>query len=730
VLRSLGISLLLAAVTAGVYAGVREHEFVDFDDLTVIVRNPDLRPESLGDAVTRAFSANLAGNWIPATVLSLQATSTLAGDAAAGFLLGNLALHALASVVLFLALARLTGAVWESAFVAAVFALHPLHVESVAWAAMRKDTLAGLGFALTLLTYAHYVERPNGVRYAAVSLALVLGLLAKPVVVTLPCVLLLLDAWPLGRLRRGATRRRALVEKLPWFALAALTSVATWQAQAASGALVETELVPLGQRLANALDSLAIYVQKSFWPTQLAVFYPHPGDSLGAGRLASAAALVGAISLMALMFARTRTYLLVGWLWFVGMLVPVLGLVQVGNQARADRYTYLPLIGLAVAVTWGASAIVGRSRSGRAGLAMAGGIALVALAATSHAQLAHWRDSVALHARAVEVAPGSAASQQRLGEALLRTGNVEAATHRIERAVALSPRRGWAYLTLADLRARAGRLDLAIPLYERGLRIETDDARGHANLGLALSRLERHDEARAPLERALELHREAPQRSELSGAKLAAPHAALADVLARSGELAAAIEHYRHALALDATRERARGNLGLALSRAGRFAEARPLLEEALAFDRLNAELQAGMGRTFSGLGRPGDAARHFRNALKLRPGWRHASNDLAWLLATTWKAEVRNPEEAVRLIATALLDEEYQPAMLDTLAAALAADGRFDEAVSAADRALERTRHDPELAEEIRARRTRYARGEAYVEPAPAASEPTPPVR
>ena len=210
-LRSLGISLLLVAATASIYAGVREHEFVDFDDVTVIVRNPDLRAESPRDAITRAFSANLAGNWIPATVLSLQATHALFGDTPAAFLLGNLALHMLASVVLFLALARLTGAVWQSAFVAAVFALHPLHVESVAWASMRKDGLAGLGFALTLLAYAHYVERPSGLRYAAVTLALALGLLAKPVVVTLPCVLLLLDVWPLGRFRRTETRRLALV---------------------------------------------------------------------------------------------------------------------------------------------------------------------------------------------------------------------------------------------------------------------------------------------------------------------------------------------------------------------------------------------------------------------------------------------------------------------------------------------------------------------------------------
>ena len=723
-LRALGLSLLLAALTAGLYAEVRDHDFVDFDDAAVIVRNPDVRPESLGDALARAWSSNLAGNRIPATVLSLQATHALFGPEPRGFLTGNVVLHALAAGLLLLALFRLTGALWPSAFVAAVFALHPLHVESVAWAAMRKDSLAGLGFALTLLAYAHYARRPGAGGYLCVTLALALALAAKPVTVTLPCVLLLLDAWPLRRLGDAAERRRALVEKLPWFALVAIASVTTWQAQSTSGAIVDAASVAPAERLANAADALRWYVQKAFWPTELAVFYPHPEGGLPTSRVALGAAATLGLTALALAGARRVPALPVGWLWFVGMLVPMLGIIQVGNQARADRYTYLPLIGLALAVAFAAAALARRRRGGLA-LAVLGSAALVALSVTTRAQIQHWQDSIALHRRAVAVAPDSSASQQRLGEALLRSGRAAEALPHIERAVALAPQRGWAYLSLGDLRAAAGRLEEAIGLYQRGLRLEPEDARGHANLGLALTRLERHEEAREALERAIALHREAPERSELHGAQLAAPLVALADERARRGELEGAIAAYDEALALDPSRARAGGNLGIALARAGDFARAQPYLEAALEVNRYNEDVQAALARSFAGLGRPADAIRHFRNALALRPGWRHATNDLAWILATTPDASLRDPVEAERLMRGVLLDDERQPAMLDTLAAALAANGRFDEAVATTDRALRRARRDPALAEEIRARRASYLAGEPYVAPARIAAEP-----
>jgi hypothetical protein len=419
-----GVSILLALATFLLYAPVREHGFVDLDDINAIVANPDLRVASASDALTTAVRATLNANWIPVTVLSLQIDRALWGDEPTGFHLTNVALHAACSVVLFLALLRLTGAAGRSAFVAAVFALHPLHVESVAWAAMRKDSLSGLFWMLALWSYAGSARRPGARGWAAVTLFLALGLLSKPAVVTLPFVLLLLDYWPLGRLRRAAEARRAVLEKLPWIAIVAGASAVTLWVQAQAGALPDAMRLPFELRLWNAVDSYGNYLLESFWPAGLAVFHPHPVDDLPAARVALIAALLASISLAAVWLARSRPYLLVGWLWYLGTLVPMIGLVQAGMQARADRYMYLPLIGLALAVTWGVSDLLGRSRAGRAMRATAFAAALVALFGVTSAQLRHWRDPVALHQRVVAVTRPYALSEQRLANALRVAGRL------------------------------------------------------------------------------------------------------------------------------------------------------------------------------------------------------------------------------------------------------------------------------------------------------------------
>lgn len=715
-LRRVGISLALALVTAGVYAPVRGHEFVFLDDMRVVTQNPALEFDGPLDAVYEAFRPNVA-NWIPVTLMSLQVDRALWRGDPAGSLLGNVALHIAATVVLFLALLRLTGACWPSAFVAAVFALHPLHVESVAWAALRKDTLSGLFWMLTLWSYAGYAERPGRLRYAGVTLWLVLGLLSKPTVVTLPFVLLLLDWWPLGRLRRTDARRTAVLEKLPWVALAAGAAIATWLAQDQWEMIADLDQLPLDQRLANAVESWRLYVHKSFWPTDLAVHYPHPHGSLGWGRIAASGALLAVASAACFAFARTRPYLIVGWLWYVGTLVPTIGIVQVGNQAMADRYTYVPLIGLSIAVAWALADLFAGRAAGRIGLALAGAASVVAMSGASMAQLEHWRDEIALERRAVAVSPGDLLSRQRLATALKRAGRFHEAIAQLEHALALGPKQSWTHVELADLLSRENELDRAIEQYRRAIALSPDLDRAHVNLGLALARLDRLEEARPHLERGIALHEAAPRRSDLSPSNLAAPHLALADALVEAGELDAAIARYQSALALDASRTRAGSNLGLALAEAGRFAEAQPLLEDSLAIDYRSEQVQAGLARTYAVLGRPRDAVRHFRNALLLRPGWRHATNDLAWILATSPDPELRNPEEAVSLIETVLLQEEYHAAMLDTLGAAHAATGRYDDAVRAADRALALARRDPALAAAIRERRALYRAGRAFTE-------------
>jgi tetratricopeptide (TPR) repeat protein len=715
----LGIALALVVATFAAYQDVRSHDFVDFDDWSGIVANPDLRVEDAGEALRTAFTTTLRANWIPATVLSLQLDHRLFGGAPRGTLLTNVALHAAAAVVLFLALTRLTGGPWSSAFVAGVFALHPLHVESVAWASMRKDVLSGLCFALCLLAYARYAEHPGRLRYAGVALFLALGLLAKPVLVTVPFVLLLLDWWPLGRLRRPSERRLALLEKLPLLALSAGASAVTLIVQDRAGAVRDRADLAFVDRLANAVHSYAMYLADAFWPRGLAVFHPHPGDSLTAGAIATSTALLLGVTAVAVARARSRAWLLVGWLWFLGMLVPMLGLVQVGMQARADRYTYLPLIGLTIAVAWSAAEAVKGRRPARVAVSAGAVVVLAALGVATSQQVRHWRDAVTLHQRVVAVTAPSTISYQRLALALRRSGRGDEAVPVLERAIELGPNHGRPYLALADLRARAGVLEEAVELYRQGLAREPDDALGQANLGLALVRLKRLEEARPHLERALALHDAAG--GGLRPKELAAPHVALADALAGAGDLDAAIAHYERARALDSEQSRAAGHLGFVLAQTGRYSEALPVLQEAVASEPGSARYRAALASSLANTGRAEEALAEFRIALRLRPRWRPAANDLAWILATHPDPRVRDPQEALRLIESVLLDPETQPALLDTLAAALAATGRFEEALATADRALSLADRQPGLAAEIRRRRALYATGRPYLdEPAP----------
>ncbi len=571
----------LVVATFAVYLQVLGHDFVDYDDLQVIVWNENLRPDSAREAVTLAFGTTLNANWIPLTTLSLQLDRALWGERAAGFLLGNVALHAATALALFFALLRLTGATGRSAFVAGVFALHPLHVESVAWAAARKDPLSGLFFALGLLAYARYVERPGALRYSGVFACQALSLLAKPVAVSFPFVLLLLDAWPLGRLQRGAELRgRAhrwpvlLREKLPLFALSAAAGVVTLLVQGDSGAMRQAVRIPLATRVLNAMDATGAYLGDAFWPSGLAVFYPHPLDALPEGRaLAWGAALAGLTALV-LWRRRHSPWLAVGWLWFLVALAPTLGLVQVGVQARADRYTYLPLVGLALAVAWEAVHTFDRLRSpaarcalrllGRRALAAVATLLLAAQGAVAWVQVGHWRDAVALHAHAVAVTPANFMEHHRLAHALLERGRLVEAEYHFRRSAEIEPRRADPSVGLGDALFRQGHVDDAILAYRTALEREPGHARAQANLGLALVRVGRHREALAPLSAAVA---EAPK----------------------------------------------------------------------------DASLHAGLARAHEALGHSRAAARFYRDALRLRPGWTALEEDLARLRAQA--SDLRKPE-------------------------------------------------------------------------------------
>jgi tetratricopeptide (TPR) repeat protein len=450
----------LVAATLAVYAQVRTHAFVAWDDPVSVYENPNLRLGLGWEGLRWALTANYVGNWIPVTCLSMLADAELHGLAPAGTLLTNVALHATGVLILFAAFLRMTGALGASTAIAAVFALHPLHVESVAWASMRRDVLSGLFFALTLLLHARYAERRSAARYAAVLAATALGLGSKPTLVTLPFLLLLLDLWPLGRLWSEPTRVRrrtrargreaahpptldrgrllaAAVEKLPLLALAAGASAMTIRMQGGADAIEKN--LPLGVRAANAPLAAVAYVGKAFWPADLAPFYPYPRVVPGAWEVGAAGACLAAMSALAVLAWRRRPYLLVGWLWYLGMLVPVIGLVQVGSQAMADRYTHLPLIGLSLIPIFGLRELALSWRAPRAALPVLACAVGAALGLVSHRQVGHWRDSETLFSHALAVTENNHMITYNLGVLRLREGRTVEGVALLREAVRIQP---------------------------------------------------------------------------------------------------------------------------------------------------------------------------------------------------------------------------------------------------------------------------------------------------
>lgn len=583
--RTAGPGALLVALVAAVYAQAGAFAFVNLDDQQYVTANPMVLRGLRWEGVAWAFGGFHASNWHPLTWLSHMADVSLFGAHAGAHHLVSVALHALNAILLFALLRRTTGATWRSAIAAALFAVHPLHVESVAWVSERKDVLSGLLFFLALHAWVSYARRPGAGRYLAVAALLALGLLAKPMLVTLPFVLLLLDAWPLGRMAGGAelrasrsmgpvilpllrsgggegrgegvstpaARKRApalLLEKVPLLALAAVASAVTWRAQSAGEAAVALDVVPLGARVANAAVSYAVYLVRTAWPSGLAAFYPHPvlsGSGIPAWKIAGAAALIAAITAAAVRERSRRPYLAWGWLWFLGTLVPVIGLAQVGEQALADRYTYLPLVGPFVAAAWGGADLADRLPRGRAAAAAAAAVAVAALALAAFRQAGTWRDSVALHRRALE-----------------------------------TTERNWvAWNGLADALADAGRPADAVGAYREALRLRPRLASAWNGLGTAYGMLGAHAEAIAPFEEALRVR---PAYSD-AWYNLGTAHGSL-------GRHARAAECFRSALRLRPDDARAWANLGVASALAG---DRRGAAESLEALERLEPARAAAL---------------------------------------------------------------------------------------------------------------------------------------
>jgi tetratricopeptide (TPR) repeat protein len=497
---ALPLLALLAAVTLATFAGVLANDWTFTDDPYYVFQNSMVVHGLHWESVAWAFRGPHGGNWHPLTSLAHLAAVSLFGLQPAGHHAVSWALHAVNAVLVALVFQAYWESPWRSLLVASLFALHPLRVESVAWISELKDVLCGTFFLASLLAYRRWVARPSRPRYGVLAAAFALALMAKPMAVTLPAVLLLLDAWPLGRLA-GHVRER-LIEKAPLASLAVADAVLTVMAQHASGAVASVESVGWPMRLANAALAPWRYLLATFWPAHLAIFHPYQPISPAAALLA----FLGLVLITWLAWTRRRSmpYLAVGWLWFLAMLAPVLGILQVGSQAYADRYTYLPTLGLLLALVWGVSDGVALRPAARRAVIALSCVALAALALTTRRQVSYWRNTQTIYAQALAVTPDNPIAECSLGAALLQTDSLEAAVRHIERALVLKP--GWAYAegNLGVALVRLGRFGEAIPPLEHAAR-SLSMAMLHDQLAVAYANLGRIGDAEAQVSQGLRL---------------------------------------------------------------------------------------------------------------------------------------------------------------------------------------------------------------------------------
>jgi len=580
----LGLALLLLVlVTAAVYGRTLAFDFTNFDDPEYVVENSVVRSGLTWEGLRWAFTTYHQANWHPLTWLSLMLDAELAGTRAWLFRSTNLALHVANTLLLFLALDRMTRSRARSAVVAALFAVHPLHVESVAWIAERKDVLSSLFGFLALLAWLRYLKDPAPRRHCTVVVLFALGLLAKPMLVTFPLLLLLLDFWPLRR-------RPAILEKLPLLALSLLSSGITLYAQYAGGALGTVETYPIAARIENALIAYAAYVGKALLPIRLAALYPHPGAAIPAMQVALAAAFLAAATVGALAARRTRPYLTVGWLWFLVTLFPVIGIVQVGAQSMADRYMYLPLVGLSVALVWGVGELVqahaARLRTAVAGLALAW---IGALAALAFVQAGYWRDGVTLFERTLALTRRNAMAENNLGAAYFRRdrpGDLERSVIHYAEAVRLNPRYVVALNNLAGALAKLGRTEEAIARWNIAVRVKPDHVPSLCNLAGALFRIGNLDEAIRRCSEALRVDPDA-----------ACAHYNLGMAYLRQGNLEGAGEHLAATLRIEPRSVDALVNLGVVRTRQGRSDEGIVLFRRVLQIDPAHAGARHNLER-------------------------------------------------------------------------------------------------------------------------------------
>src|SRR6266496_3055160 len=611
----LGVSIFLMAITWLVFGETLRHPSINFDDQEYVFENPKINTGLTSTGVLWAFTHSHAENWHPLTSISHMLDCQLFGLQAGWHHFTNVLLHTIAVILLFLVFREMTGALWRSAFVAAVFAIHPLRVESVAWIAERKDVLSGVFFMLTLGAYVRYAREPSNIRYLIVAVLFGLGLMTKPMLVTLPFILLLLDYWPLGRIRgqkldvSGHENLVMLVvEKIPLVGLSALSSVVTFLAQ--RGVVGWTEQLPVLARINNAVVTYVVYMGQMLWPVKLAVFYPHPENRLPLSDVILALAILIAATAAAFVLRKKGPYLVTGWLWYLGMLVPVIGLVQVGWQGHADRYTYLPQIGLYVLLTWTVADLTARWRRQREILSASAAVIISILSWRAWIQSSYWRDSETLFTHALAVTSNNDVAENNLGIVFLRNGQLDDAISKLRAAIDLRPENSPAHENLAKALLQKGQVADALVHYRKLLELQPDNIEVHNIVGTVLIQQGQAREAIEEWQKVLAIQpdngnamsnlawvfatspddslRDGPQAVQLaeqalriSGARIPIIFRTLAAAYAENGQFSEAIETARRGIDL----ANSQGNSGLATELQGYIAlyqAGRPLRDPSL----------------------------------------------------------------------------------------------------------------------------------------------------
>jgi tetratricopeptide (TPR) repeat protein len=630
--RTILMCAALAIITFAAFGQVLFYKFIDFDDNVYVTKNPHVQGGLSRQSIVWAFRTPYASFWHPLTMLSYMLDYQLFGLNPFGYHLTNVLLHIANTLLLFIILNEMTGGFWKSAFVAAAFALHPLHVESVAWVAERKDVLSTLFWMLTMLAYLQYVRRPNIIRYSLTLFAFALGLMAKPMLVTLPFVLLLLDYWPLERLKESTDIRykwsgppgriKLILEKIPFLILSAVFSVITIFAQKPKQALAMVWSVAM--RISNAMVSYLVYMRKTIWPSGLAVFYPYPGSTLPLWQAVVAFVVLVGISVFVIRLIPRYKYLPVGWLLFAGTLVPVIGLVQIGSYAMADRFTYIPLTGLFIIIAWGADELMASRRRGKIALGISATAVLSALLICTGFQVRYWRDSVTLFKHAIKVTANNVVAYNGLGVTYDNLGRLTEAIEAFQQAIRIRPAYTDAYYNVVAYNGlgvtydKLGRRQEAIEAFQQAIRIMPAYTDAYYNLGITYSNLGLWTEAIEAFQQAIKLK---PDYVDA--------YNNLGNAYDEFGYRQEAIEAYKQAIKIKPDNSEAHYNLGVVYGRLGHWTEAIKAFQQAIRTSPDYAKTHLNLGNAYSELGRWTEATEAYRQAVKIKPDYSEAHFNL-----------------------------------------------------------------------------------------------------